>query len=238
MKRSLSSIVLFLVVLLSLPAMGWAQDFRNVELNPFVSFNTSTNSNFEIVFPQAIVPIQEQFKLNDTLGGGFRFNINTTRHWGEEAFFSYQPNKAHFIRTTAPRVDQAYDIRIYNFALNAMYYLNEDEGHHTRPFLTAGIGATVNQPTAHASQVANDPLQGNLPGFGTSAEFAFNYGAGVKHYVSEAIGFRVDARGYVAPNPTFGLARKSSDPNAVVFPASGAMQTLEVSAGIIFRFTR
>ena len=238
MKRSLASAVLALVVVLGLPAVGSAQEFRNMELNAFVSANAHTKSNFEIGSPQSITPIQDQFKLNDTLGGGLRFNVNTTGHWGEDIFFSYEPNKVHFVRKTPPTQDQSYAIRIYNVGANVMYYLNEAEGARTRPFLSVGLGATIDQPTGHAKQIANDPLQGNLPGFETASELALNYGIGFKRHLTDTIGFRMDVRGFLSRNPTFGLPRNSADPNAVVFPAFGAIHSLEVSAGIIFKFKR
>jgi hypothetical protein len=238
MKRLLASSVLVLVVLLVVPGAVLAQDFRNMELNGYVLGGVFNTSNFLIVFPQAIVPIQEQFKLNNGLGGGVRFNVNTTRHWGEELFFSYQPNKAHFTRNTPPTQTQSYGIRLYNFGVNALYYLNEEESRHTRPFLSAGIGGTVEQPTAKAVQFANDPLLGDLPGFETSASFAFNYGVGVKQILNDYFSLRGDLRGFLSRNPSFGLPRTSSNPNAVVFPASGSLNNFELSVGIIYRFNR
>jgi outer membrane protein W len=238
MKGSFRSSVLGLVVVLGFPALAGAQEFRNIEFNPFVTASAHTKSDYQIGFPQSITPIQEQFKLNNTIGGGVRFNVNTTRHWGEELFFSYEPSKAHFARQTPPTLDQSYSIRIYNFGVNAMYYLNEEEGTKTRPFLSVGLGGTVDQPTGLAKQIANDPLQGNLPGFETAAELALNYGVGFKRRLSDDFGFRLDVRGFLSRNPTFGLPRSSADPNAVVFPAFGAINTLEISAGVIFKFKR
>lgn len=238
MKGSLWSSVLGLVVVLGFPVLSGAQEFRNIELNPFVSGSVHTKNNYQIGFPQSITPIQEQFKLKNTMGGGVRFNVNTTRHWGEEFFFSYEPSKVHFIRLTPPTLDQSYSVRIYNFGVNAMYYLNEEEGAKTRPFLSVGLGGTVDQPTGLAKQIANDPLQGNLRGFETAAELALNYGIGFKRHLTDDFGFRMDVRGFLSRNPTFGLPRSSSDPNAVVFPAFGAINTLEVSAGVIFKFKR
>jgi hypothetical protein len=46
----------------------------------------------------------------------------------------------------------------------------------------------------------------------------------------------MDAKGYVGRNPSFGLARESSNPNATVFPAGGAIWTGEASAGFVFYF--
>jgi hypothetical protein len=238
MKGSVRASVLVLVVMVGFPALVRAQEFRHIELNPFVAFSSFTKSNYQIGFPQSITPLQEQFKFNETLRGGVRFNVNTTRHWGEEFFFSYEPNKAHFIRQTPPTATQTYDVHIYNFGINAMYYLNEEEGAQTRPFLSVGLGGLVSQPSGLSKQIANDPLRGDLPGFETAAEIAANFGVGVKRHLTDDFDLRMDVRDYVSRNPTFGLPRSSSDPNAVVFPAFGAINNLEVSAGIIFKFKR
>jgi len=48
----------------------------------------------------------------------------------------------------------------------------------------------------------------------------------------------MDARGFVSRNPSFGLARQSSDPNATVFPATGAMHHGEATGGLIFYFSK
>src|SRR5437016_1998370 len=111
MKRSFVKSILLLVVLVVIPASGFAQDFRNMELNPFVAGSAHTKSEYEIGFPQSISPIQSEFRMSDTIRGGLRFNVNTTGRWGEELFFSYEPNRVHFVRKTAPTQDQAYDLR-------------------------------------------------------------------------------------------------------------------------------
>jgi opacity protein-like surface antigen len=237
MKRLLTSSVLFVVVLLTTPN-AFAQEFRNMELNVFISGAAYTKSDFMISFPQTVTPISGDLKLGNAIRGGARFNVNTTRHWGEEFFFSYEPNNARFSRTTPPEQSESFDIRIYNFGFNAMYYFSEEETRGTRPFFSIGIGGTVYQPTASAKQVAQDPFEGNLPGFRSCAELALNYGVGFKQNLGSTLGFRMDVRGFVGRNPSFGLPRTSPDPGTVVFPVFGAIQDVEASAGIIVRFKR
>ena len=238
MKRLLAGLLLLVVVFLAIPTFASAQEFRNMELNLFAAGSSHTKNKYEIGFPQTINPIKSQFRMIDTIRGGIRLNINTTGHWGEEFFFSYEPNSARFIRLTTPQQEQRYDIRIYNFGLNMMYYLNEEESRRTRPFISAGIGSTMYQPTADSRQVARDPLRGNLPGFESSAELAVNYGLGFKHRFSKTYGFRIDLRGFTGRNPSFGLPRNSSTPNVVVFPATGAIHNVEASAGIIINLKK
>jgi len=237
MKRSLLSLIL-LVVVLGVPSMAFSQEFRNLELNPFLAGSGHTKSLYTIGFPQTIAPISGEFKYKNALRGGLRFNINTTGHWGEELFFSYEPNTAQIRRKTAPQHELDLGTRILNFGVNALYYINENEDAHMRPYLTFGVGGTMDRPTAVAIQVANDPLQGNLPGFSSDSYLALNYGFGFKQRLSKDFGFRLDVRGFVTRNPTFGLPRSSPDASAVVFPATGAASNLEVSVGMIIRLKK
>ena len=238
MKGWLKGPVLLVVVLLVIPVALQAQEFRSVELNPFIAGSTHTKNQYEIGFPQAITPTPSQFLLDDTLRGGLRFNVNTSGQWGEEFYFSYEPNNARFIRKTNPEVKVDYDIRIFNFGVNAMYYLYEEGSRKTRPFISFGLGGTMYQPTARARVAARDPLRGNFPGFESSAELALNYGVGFKRRMTERFDVRMDVRGFVGRNPSFGLPRSSSDPNVVVFPANGAIHNLEVSAGFIVKLKK
>jgi len=238
MTRLLPSLVLLIVVILCLPTLLPAQELRNLELNPFFGLAGHTESNYEIGTPQAVPPVRGHLKLNHATMAGVRFNVNTTGSWGEEFFMSAEPTQARFIPRAVPALEQSYHIRIWNFGGNVMYYLVEDENHATRPFLTAGLGAILYHPKALDRQVALDPLRGNLPGFTSSAQFAFNYGIGFKQRIADGIAFRVDVRGVVSKNPTFGLARTSPDPNAPVLPAFGAMNDVQVSGGLVFKFKR
>jgi hypothetical protein len=236
MKRWLTSSILFVVVLGAVPAMVSAQEFRNMEFNPYLLVSAYSSPDFTIGFPQTITPVTGELKFDTAAGGGFRWNINTTRHWGEEVFFSYQANTATFARTGTVTSEQSFDIRVWNWGGNVVYYFSEDEdAQGLRPFLTTGLGGTVYQPTAEAKQAARDPLRGNLPGFGTSNLFAYNYGGGLKLGINHTFGLRLDVRGFLGATPSFGLPRNSINPSAVVFPASGAFNNGEASVGFFIR---
>jgi hypothetical protein len=130
------------------------------------------------------------------------------------------------------------DIRVHNIGVNALYYLNDDETRGIRPFLGIGIGAAIFQPTARSKAIARDPLRGNVPDLDTANELTMNYGAGFKTRLNSWMGVRLDVRGFLGRNPSFGLARESTDPNATVFPAGGAIHSGEASVGLVFYFGR
>lgn len=238
MKGWLIHLILSIVVLLVLASNLCAQELTDLELNLYVAGNSHTKSDFQIGYPQSITPIPSEFKLGDSLSGGMHFNVNTTRHWGEEFLYSFEPNKVRFTRNGPVVSTLDLPIRIMNIAANAMYYFTEDTESKVRPFITFGGGVDIFQPTSAAVAFANNPLGGNLPGFGTSPEISANAGVGYKIALNHAVGFRMDFRGFINRNPSFGLPRSSSNPSATVFPATGSMESFEVSGGVYFRFRK
>ena len=221
-----------------LSGAAYAQLREDLELNVFGAGSIYSKKSFDIGFPQSAIPIHGQFKLDEGLRGGIRVNVFTRDHWGEEFFYSYEPNTAHFTRQTTPPGSLNLDIRVHNVGLNAVYYLNDDDTRKIRPFLTIGLGAVIYRPTGEARALVRDPLRGNVQDLDQANEIAMNYGAGVKAKLKKWIGIRMDARATVGRNPSFGLARESSDPNATVFPAGGAIHNGEASAGFVFYFGR
>ena len=238
MKRWLTLAILTVVVFPTLSNVAYAQVKDDFELNLFGGGSMHTKNRYEIGFPQTITPIPGEFKLDETIRYGLRANVYTRGHWGEEFFYSFEPNTAHFIRRTARSSSLDLNIQVHNAGVNAMYYLQEDEMRRTRMFLSIGLGATIYRPTQEARTIARDPLRGNLQDMDSSRELALNYGGGFKSRLSNYVAFRLDLRGFTGRNPSFGFARESNNPNATVFPASGAIFNGEASAGLIFYFKK
>lgn len=227
MLLSITAVMLF-------SSAAYAQLKEDLELNIFGAASAHTKNKYEVSFPQSITPIQGEFKLNDAIRGGFRVNVYTRGHWGEEILYSFEPNTAHFIRRTAPTTSVNLRIQVHNVAANALYYLQDDEAKRVRPFLTIGVGAAIYRLTPEAKAFARDPLRGNLQDMDQSRELELNYGLGFKAKLGRWVGARMDFRHFLGRNPSFGLARQSNNPNATVFPATGAIQNLEASAGLVF----
>jgi hypothetical protein len=238
MRRFTNSfLVLVGCLMLSIPCL--AQESDDLELNLFVAGTAYTKNRFDIAYPQSATPLPGTFAFDNAIRGGIRVNVYNGGHWGEEFFYSYEPNQATIRRTVGTSVSQTkLDIQMHNFGINALYFLSADEERRIRPFLSFGVGGTVYRPTQEARQAAVDPNRANLPGFGQSNEFALNYGVGLKSRVNNRVGFRMDVKGFLGRNPSFSLPRDSPDPRATVFPASGAIHSLEASAGLIFYLGR
>jgi hypothetical protein len=235
MKRLLTHAIITLGLWGCLSAAAYAQLKDNFELNVFGGGSWASGKHYVFSFPQVISPspIQGQMTFDRALVGGVRIGVYTRGHWGEEFFFSYQPNEVHFTKSSQSTVNLS--TQIYNYGANALYYLNED-AERIRPFLTIGLGGTVYRLTPEATSFANDPLQGNLRTAGNSNELTMNYGVGLKTRGTKWLGFRADVRGFITRTPTFGLPRESSNPGVTVLPAWGGINTAEASAGLVFYF--
>jgi outer membrane protein W len=235
-KQSLKSTLIVVSVLMMFSTAAYAQLREDLEVNVFGLGVIHSSKDYEISFPQSPTPTPGKFRFNKGLGGGVRVNVYNRGHWGEEAFFSYESNVAHFTRVGTPSSTMSLGTENLNIGMNALYYLNDDETHRIRPFLTVGGGWAVFLLTDSAKAIVQDPLRGNAPDMNSANEIAVNYGGGVKAKVKSWLGVRVDLKGFISRNPSFGLARESSDPNATVFPAGGALYSGEASAGLVFYF--
>jgi hypothetical protein len=235
MNRRLNNAILVPAISLVFANVALAQLKDNLEFNLFGGVSVYSSKKFEIGFPQSTLPIQGTFRLNKAVRGGLRVSVYTRGHWSEEFFYSYEPSTAHFIRRSPPTNSVDLRLGIHNYGITGLYYLQEDESHSIRPFLSIGVGGTFYRFTPEAEAISRDPLRGNLP-VTNSNVLTLNYGVGVKTRTSGWLGFRADVRGFLMRNPTFGLPRQSNDPNAPVFPASGAIHNAEASAGVVFYF--
>ncbi|HYR88376.1 MAG TPA: outer membrane beta-barrel protein [Terriglobia bacterium] len=238
MKHRLTTLILASVSLLTFSNAAFAQLKENFALNFFWAGSAYSSKEYQISFPQSITPVDGKFRLDTAWRGGVRANVFDRGHWGQEFFYSFEPNTAHFIRRTTPQSSLDLRIQVHNLGANALYYFGEDETRPVRAFATIGLGMTIYKLTTEAEQFVRDPRRGNVPDMDSSRELAMNYGVGLKARMGSYIGFRTDLRGFVGRNPSFGLARQSTNPNATVFPAAGAINNGEVSAGLIFYFRK
>jgi len=88
-----------------------------------------------------------------------------------------------------------------------------------RPYVLAGVGALVFDPTGNAG--------GFVPGAERQAKAAFVYGGGADYKLTNYIFLRAEYRGLVYNRPDFGLTPLNSDVTA---------HTAQPSAGLVIRF--
>ena len=237
MKRLLATPISTIIVLFLLTAPAFGQISKDGELNFFFGAAKHTANDFQIGPPQATPPINARIQFTHALLGGVRLNVANHGHWGEEFFYSYEQNAAHY-RNNKQIKEANLPLQLHRLGITGLYYLDDNEKATTRPFFSFGLGASIYKPTQEARNSAADPTQGNLPGFGQANELTFHYGAGFKQRLGKAVGFRMDVRGFVGRYPSFNMSRHSNDPAAFVFPATGAIHTAEVTGGLLFYFGR
>jgi OmpA-OmpF porin, OOP family len=99
---------------------------------------------------------------------GVRLGAGISRTWGVEGVFHYVP--ADSDRAGVPDTD------VFNYRIDALYHLLP--GSRLVPYLAAGIGILDHRPDEG----------------GNETEGAFNYGAGLKYYLSDTMLVRGDVR--------------------------------------------
>lgn len=214
----------------------YAQLKDNLEINAFGGVSWYSTKDFQISAPQSSFPVNGTFRLDRTLRGGLRVGVYTRGHWSQEFFYSYEPNKMNLTRSTAPISGLRLPIQIHNYGISGLYYFSDDESHAVRPFMSIGLGGTLYRFTPESQAFLKDPLRGGIPDMHSSNELELNYGFGIKTRVSNWIGFRIDAKGFLGPTPSFGLPHTSSDPLQTVLPLTGPLHNAEASGGIIIYF--
>jgi hypothetical protein len=215
---------------------AFAQLKDNIELNFFGAGSVYTANNYEISFPQSTTPIPGRLRFENKVRGGVRLGVYTRGHWGQEFYYSFEPNNAQMTQNGAGARNVNLKMGIHNYGVNALYYFQRIEEHAIRPFLSAGVGGAFYDLSASTTASARDPQRINLPDLDNSNELTFNYGIGFKTRSSGPIGVRADFRGFISRSPSFGLARQSDDPTATVLPATGALHNGEFSIGFIVYF--
>jgi len=238
MIRRLTIATALLGVCLPLSNNAFAQLKDHAELNVFGSGSAYSRNHYVIGYPQSATPIPGEIKLDTSPRFGVRLGVYTAGHWGEEFFYSFEPNTLTISQGGASPKSTDLRLRIHNYGINALYYLVESESHAFQPFLSAGLGGTAYQIRQESLVALRDPSRGNLRDIDNSNELAFNYGIGFKARLSGWFGVRLDARHYLGRTPSFGLARESSNPAATVLPATGVLHNPELSAGFTFYFAK
>jgi hypothetical protein len=218
---------------------AFAQLKDHIELNVFGAGSIYSKNTYQIGFPQSPTPIPGELRFTEHHPRfGARLGVYTRGHWGQEFFYSFEPNNVRISNGgPAPTVTDM-KIRMHNYGVNALYYLVETESNAFQPFVSAGLGGAAYQIRQESLSDVRDPAQDNLPDVNNSNELVFNYGFGFKTRSSGWLGIRVDLRGFIGRSPSFGLERQSIDPRATVLPATGPLHNGEFSVGLVFYFNR
>jgi len=238
MTRRLTNAITLLGIYLVFSSNAFAQLKDNLELNLFGAGSVHTKNQYEIGFPQSAVPIPGELRIQAHARFGTRLGVFTRGHWGQEFFYSFEPNRMRISQGGALPSRTDIHLGIHNYGINALYYPRETESHVFQPFLSAGIGGTLYHISHDSVTNLRDPSRGNLPDMDNANELAFNFGLGFKTRSTGRVGLRVDLRDYVGRSPSFGLERRSNVATDTVLPATGVIHNGELSVGLVFYFGR
>jgi opacity protein-like surface antigen len=234
------SLLLLAMLLTLVPQVVWGQGSFGFEIGGFGGTSIWKERSFEIGPPQVPVdlpPIPLQFKYDDKVTGGIRFNLMSRGHWGGEFSYSYQKNTLSLTRETSPSETLALKGDIQQFFYDMVFYPLRYSEAAVIPFVMGGVGFSSFGLSDSARDLAADP--GGLGRLNDAdLRFAFNYGLGVKARITRHVGFRVDFRHNFSDVPSFGIPKESSDPAQFVLPIQGKLQNFEASAGIYWRFSK
>jgi len=136
---------------------------------------------------------------------GVRAGYNFTENWGAEARFGYI--NADSRRANGP------DANVLTFGIDALYHFNVTP--QFVPFLAAGIGG----------------IHHNFPGrqMGNYPEYAPNYGAGLKYFVTDNIALRGDVRHIILPDDELNNLEYTA---GVTFQFGGARPAVQQAAAV------
>jgi hypothetical protein len=210
----------------------------NIEINVFGAGSFWSSKHYIIGFPQSPTSIPGKLQLDSAGRFGARLGVYTRGHWGQEFYYSYEPNGVTLSQAGPFPKTTNFRVGISNYGINGLYYLAETESHSFQPFVSAGLGGTLYSIRQASNEFLRNPALGNIPDADNSNELAFNFGFGFKTRSTGWLGVRFDARDYLGRAPSFGLARQSNNPTATVLPDTGAINNAEVSIGLVFYFGR
>jgi opacity protein-like surface antigen len=154
---------------------------------------------------------------HSTNTGGFLLNyrFNITGWLAAEASYGYNRNTQ---QTFTPGGELGIQTNVHE-ATGAMVVNIPVYVHRMRPYVLAGAGALVFDPTNNAG--------GFISGAREQARPAFVYGGGVDYRLVRHVSARIEYRGFVYDRPDFGIAALSSNITT---------HTAQPSAGLVFHF--
>lgn len=176
-------------------------------------------------------PKRSNFASGGKIGG--RFTVDLDSHWAVEGAYDYGTNNLRIVDVGPPTITRAFGTRVHQLTGNASYYLFEPKS-RVRPFATAGIGLIRFNPTSGAKSQAAIEFVDAPATLMSNTKFEFNFGAGVEATAGDRFGLRFDLRDHLAGIPRFGVPQAPTAGVADFFPVSGAVQDVELSAGIVF----
>jgi opacity protein-like surface antigen/outer membrane protein OmpA-like peptidoglycan-associated protein len=170
-------------------------------------------------------------------GGAFggRVGVNVSNYVGLELMYEYMVNNVRFLTPISPGLPSySFGNRNHYLALNPVFHFTP-KGSRVRPYVTIGVGAAQFTPTGDAKRIARDPAVAAVfhsQNLNDNLQVAMNYGGGIKFHLSDHIGLRLDARGFLSRNPTYNLPNYPL--TGLYIPKGDKLNGVQVTAGVVF----
>src|SRR5215813_7024165 len=132
MIRRLTNVIplMGLYLLLSNNAFAEYELKDNIEINVFGAGSFSSSKHFVIGYPQSPTSIPGSLKLDSPEGRfGARLGVYTRGHWGQEFYYSYEPNAVTITQGGPFPKTTNFRVSVNNYGINSLYYLAETESH-------------------------------------------------------------------------------------------------------------
>lgn len=232
MKKVARFYIPFAILLLS-AAQAFAQKDTQYRFELFAAGNVPISKDFILGLPQFSPPVQGTHRYSAGARAGVRVGADFRKHWGEDIIYSYGFN-ATKIENKSGGSEFPFNVWSHQIAFNAIWYPGGlDAKKKAFPYLTAGGGGTF---FVISPETVNKGNEVGLTDLRSENVFSFNAGGGVRFKLGKHAGLRIEARDYMSRAPRFGMPEKSTDPSALVFPASGVFHQVEASFAFVYYF--
>lgn len=216
-------LVALLLTLFAVPgafAQGFGQGFgqHEFEITPFGGYKFGGN----ISLPPGTASPYDYLPIRSSVDYGIFASYSIWPNFQAEFQFNHQPTSiyGHEIATGTQVYQTSADLNMYQFGFAYNFKPSDSK---LKPFIGAGLGFTNWKPYAQL------PVSSNT--------FSYNIGGGVKYFLTDHIGVRVDVRW--SPSRTTTSEQEFCDyyfGYCGTEPVSSHAQQGQVNVGLIFRF--
>ena len=163
-----------------------AKDRRGVELGVNLGYTASSGIDSNEVAPSGQAPVFVEVRPKSTLSWGIDAGYFASEKIQVGALFSNQKSELQYtVETTFKQVGEGLDVQ--NFMGTVAYHTGWSYS-RTRFYVLGGLGAT------RYGEVTLVGVNGQTAQTSGKSKFATTWGAGVKHYPNEKVGFRAGVR--------------------------------------------
>src|SRR5439155_22379239 len=146
--------------------------------------------------------------------GGIRIGVDSKGHFGQDIDYSYGTYASKFVNRASGESLFSFTPRVHQISWNAIWYPGGQSEGKVFPYLTVGVGGTVNSRSQRAATATfplslEESLNRHLR---TDNTFTFNTGFGARFPRNKRYGVRVDVRAYLSRDPRYVIGECPHEP--------------------------